>query len=285
LVEEVFIINHPNVMSHQCNSPDRKLRLRYLLITPILLLTGWILPNKVVTQPGPQPKSAFQASSLAPGITVWTNPAKETYVVEADLSKTELRSLSGETTPTGKVGQFQFEEFWEKNKSQGNLQVLINGTFFQEYDKPTGIAFGLKQDRQLITYGYGLNEFPDQTMTVSWSPGQISIDPYSRSTFDGTTPNVIGALAPTAGTNAHRHLRRTFIGVKNQHQNARTYKTVLLFISPSASQSEATQTLQQFGAKQVAMLDGGGSTGSIVGGKTMVQPKRRLPQTIGIFTK
>jgi hypothetical protein len=270
-------------MSHHYHSKGR--HLGYILIAPIFLLCGWILPNYAFPQPGSQPKSAFQASNLAPGITMWTNATKETYVIEADLSKTELRSLSGATTPTGKVGQFQFEEFWAKHKSQGNLQVLINGTFFQEYNKPTGIAFGLKQDNRLITYGYGLNEFPDKTMTVSWAKGQISIEPYSRSTFDGTMPNVIGALAPTAGTNANRFLRRTFIGVKNQHQNARTYNTVLLFTSPSASQSEATQTLQQFGAKQVAMLDGGGSTGSIVGGKTMMQPSRKLPQTIGIFSK
>jgi hypothetical protein len=265
-------------MNDQCDTLARRIHFRYILINlPLVFLTSCIQPNQsVISSP------TFQESTVAPGITMWTNTAKKTYIIEADLSKTELRSISGAPTPTGKVGQFKFEEFWAQNQSKGNLQVLINGTFFQEYDKPTGIAFGLKQDKQLITYGYGLNEFPDRTMTVAWSNDQISIEPYQRSTFDGTIANVVGALAPTAGKNANRHLPRTFIGVKHQHSKT---DTVLLFISPSASQSEAEQTLQTFGAERVAMLDGGQSTGLIVGGKTMMQPRTRLPQTIGIFTK
>jgi hypothetical protein len=80
------------------------------------------------------------------------------------------------------------------------------------------------------------------------------------------------------------HSSRTFIGVKNPHKD-QTYGSGLLFVSPAASQSEAEQILQQFGAERVAMLDGGQSTGLIVGGKTIMQPKTRIPQTIGIFTK
>jgi hypothetical protein len=269
-------------MSHQCDTHSQRQLLRQSLIAlPIFFLSGCIRPNHAVTPPSPQPSSTFQSSSLAPGITIWTNAAKKTYVIEADLSKAKLRSLSGAPTSTGKVGQFKFEEFWARNKSKSNLQVLINGTFFQEYNKPTGIAFGLKQDNQFITYGYGLNEFPDKTMTVAWSNDKISIEPYNRSTFDGNKSNVVGALAPTAGKNANRLLPRTFIGVKHQHSS----DIVLLFISPSAAQSEAEQTLQHFGAESIAMLDGGASTGLIVGGKTIMQPRTRLPQTIGIFTK
>lgn len=266
-------------MSHQCDS-SAQICLRYLLIALPSLLTGCIRPNQAVTTPSP----TFQAATVAPGITIWTNAAKKAYIIEADLNKTELRSISGAPTSTGKVGQMKFAEFWAANQSTDKLQVLINGTFFQTYNQPTGIAFGLKQDKQLITYGYGLNEFPDKTMTVAWSDGKISIDPYSRSTFDGVIPNVVGALAPTAGKNANKPLPRTFIGVKNRRPDT-AYSTVLLFISPSATQSEAAQTLQKFGAERVAMLDGGQSTGLIVGGKTIIQPKTRLPQTIGIFTK
>jgi Phosphodiester glycosidase len=222
---------------------------------------------------------------VAPGIKMWTNAAKKTYVIEADLSKTELRSISGAPTPTGKVGQMKFAEFWAKHYRHGALKVLINGTFFQTYDQPTGIAFGLKQDNQLITYGYGLNEFPDKTMTVAWADGKISIEPYRRSTFDGATPTVVGGLAPTAdGKNANKPLPRTFIGVKNLDAD-KAYRTVLLFISPAASQPEAEETLLKFGAERVAMLDGGASTGLIIDGKTIMQPKTRIPQTIGIFTK
>jgi Phosphodiester glycosidase len=269
-------------MPPQCDAPASKLAI--LIALTLALLTGCNRPNAAVTAPTIAPSPTFAETSLAPGITMRSNAAKKTYIIEADLSKTTLRSLSGTPTPTGKVGQMKFAEFWAKNQSSAQLHVLINGTFFQEYNKPTGIAFGLKQENQLITYGYGLNEFPDKTMTVAWSSGKISIEPYNRSTFDGTTPNVVGALDPHAGKNASKSLPRTFIGVKNLRPD-KTYRTVLLFISPSATQSEAEQTLQQFGAERIAMLDGGQSTGLIVDGKTIMQPKTRLPQTIGIFSK
>jgi Phosphodiester glycosidase len=268
-----------------CDPPAPKpCRQAILIALALALLTGCNRLNPAVTAPTPTPSPTFSETSLAPGITMSSNIAKKTYIIAADLSKTALRSLSGTPTPTGKVGQMKFEEFWAKNQSSAQLHVLINGTFFQEYNKPTGIAFGLKQDDRLITYGYGLNEFPDRTMTVAWSLSQISIEPYNRSTFDGTTPNVVGALAPNAGKNASKSLPRTFIGVKNLRPD-KTYSTVLLFISPSATQSEAEQTLRQFGAERVAMLDGGQSTGLIVNGQTIMQPKTRLPQTIGIFSK
>lgn len=216
---------------------------------------------------------------------MWRNPTQSTYIIEADLNKTTLRSLSGAVTPEGKVSQYKLEEFWANNNAANKLQILINGTFFQEYNQPTGIAFGLKQDDRQISYGYGLDEFPAQTMTVSWSAEGISIEPYDRRTFEGNRPNAIGALDPAAGKSAAKSLRRTFIGVKNPRVGANTYTTVLLFVSESASQAEAASTLGQFGADRVAMLDGGSSTGLIVNGTTLLQPKTRLPQTIGIFSR
>jgi Phosphodiester glycosidase len=273
-------------MNDQQNSQVQPLHQSLTLVILLLLsgCNGVSNPNQTASGSSPQISPVNTATSVAPGITMWANTAQNNYVIEADLHQTELRSLSGAIVPPGKVGQFTFGEFWEQNKtSQGKLQVLINGTFFQTYDKPTGIAFGLKQNNQFITYGYGLNEFPTQTMTVNWSEQRIWIEPYQRSNF-ATMPNVVGALSPAAGKNANKLLPRTFIGVKDQIKG-RGYKTVLLFISPAATQSDAEQTLRKFGAEQVAMLDGGASTGLIVNGKIIMQPRTRLPQTIGIFTK
>jgi Phosphodiester glycosidase len=240
--------------------------------------------NQAATTAAPQATPTVTESEVAPGIKMFANAAKKFYVAEIDLSKAELRSLTGAIAPGGKVSQMKFEEFWAKNNSKNNLQVLINGTFFQTYDKPTGIAFGLKQDTKVITYGYGLKEFPNQTVTVAWSQGRISIDLYSRRTFDGAMPNVVGALAANAGKNADKSLPRTFIGVKDLRDDG-AYRTVLLFSSAGAAQSEAEEVLQKYGAVKVAMLDGGASTGLMVGGKVMMQPKTKLPQTIGVFSK
>jgi hypothetical protein len=282
---KISSVNIHIFMKDRCDTRVRRAHFFYSLITLLTsLLTGCIPTNQAVTQPSPTttvPTSSGEI--LAPGIKMWST-TKRTCVIEADLSKTTLRSLSGEPTADGKVGQMKLEEFWDRHKSNGTLRVLINGTFFQTYDKPTGIAFGLKQDWQLITYGYGLDEFPGKTVTVAWADGRMTIEPYNRSTFDGRMPNVVGALAATAGKNADKLLPRTFIGVKNLRAD-KTYGTVLLFISPGASQSTAEQTLRQFGAERVAMLDGGRSTGLIVNGRTYMQPKTKIPQTLGIFTR
>jgi Phosphodiester glycosidase len=273
-----------NFMNARYNWQTQKIHYHPISLL-LLLMTGCIPSNPAVTQPTTSAVATNSTSEiLAPGIKMWTPASKRTHVIEADLTKTTLRSISGEPTPTGKVGQMKFEEFWAKNHRNGMLQVLVNGTFFQTYNKPTGIAFGLKQDSKLITYGYGLNEFPDRTVTVAWSDGRMAIEPYSRSTFDGPIPNVVGALAPTAGKNADKLLPRTFVGVKNRRAD-KTYSTVLFFVSPGASQSQAEQILRNLGAERVAMLDGGQSTGLIVDGKTLMQPKTRIPQAIGIFTK
>jgi Phosphodiester glycosidase len=257
---------------------------RHLLILLPFVLGGCIPTNQAI--PAPQPTPVLLETTIAPGIKMWANRSMKgnPHIIEIDLSKAELRSLSGKPTPTGKVGQMAFAEFAAPNKKKEVPKVMINGTFFQEYDKPTSIAFGLKQNRQLITYGYGLKEFPDKTMTVAWSQGRISIDPYSRRTFDGAMPNVVGALAATAGKNADKPLARTFIGTKDLRDDS-AYKTVLFFSSEGASQSEAETTLKKFGAEQVAMLDGGASTGLMVNSKIIMQPKTQLPQTIGVFTK
>jgi Phosphodiester glycosidase len=240
----------------------------FLTFLPLMILTGCIAPNQAVTLT-PTPTPTFTASTVAPG-------------------QAELRSLSGKPAGNGKVGQMSFAEFAAPNAKPNAKKevpkVMINGTFFQEYDKPTGIAFGLKQNKQLITYGYGLNEFPTQTVTLAWSQGRIAIEPYSRRTFDGVMPNVVGALAATAGKNANKPLPRTFIGTKDIREDS-AYKTVLFFSSQGATQSEAEQTLKEFGAEQVAMLDGGQSTGLMVNGKIIMQPKTKLPQTIGVFSK
>jgi hypothetical protein len=274
---------------HEADPTQHHIPMSRHLLNPLLLaitlLSGCVTSNQAVT-PTPKPSPTFTETTIAPGIKMWASSASKsnTHVIEIDLSKAELRSLSGKPTPNGKVGQMTFADFAAPNKNKEVPKVMINGTFFQEYNKPTGIAFGLKQNRQLITYGYGLNEFPDKTMTVSWSQGRISIDPYSRRTFDGAMPNVVGALAATAGKNADKSLARTFIGVKDLREDS-AYKTVLFFSSLGASQSEAEQTLKKYGAEEVAMLDGGQSTGLMVNGKIIMQPKTKLPQTIGVFTK
>jgi Phosphodiester glycosidase len=231
------------------------------------------------------PAPSFREFRRGIGTMVWQSQDGQSYVTEIDLNTAELRSLTGELPGNGQVGQRSIKQFWQQATEQpGTAQVVINGTFFQTYDQPTGIAFGLKKDDRVVTYGYGLAEFPTLTTTVAWSKNGIAIAPYQRRTFDGKMPNVVGTLDVTAGKNADRNLPRTFIGAKNRRSDG-TYQTALFLSSSGARQRDAAKMLKDFGAEQMAMLDGGASTGLVVKGEVVLQPKTKIPQAIGVFGK
>jgi hypothetical protein len=136
----------------------------------------------------------------------------------------------------------------------------------------------LKANDRVINYGYGLNEFPGLNRTIAWNSAQkkIEITNYRRSTFDSSFPDVVGALEPEAGENSIRFLPRTFLGIKSNK--------ILIFSSNSARAIDAVNTLQQFGAESIAMLDGGGSTGLIVDGKEILKANTRVPHAIVLYS-
>jgi Phosphodiester glycosidase len=207
-------------------------------------------------------------------------------ITSIDLKQSIAINLTGKYTnaPQGKVSHRSMSEFWQdavaKNTPQQQAKVVINGAFFAQYKKATEIAFGLKSAGTVISYGYGLEEFPGLNKTIAWNntTKQVKIADYDRSTFDKSEfPEVVGALAETAGKRANRPLARTFIGVKDS--------TLLVFSSRAARQIDAVNALTSFGAKQVAMLDGGGSAGLVVNGQKLIDSGTSVPHAIGFYTK
>lgn len=129
------------------------------------------------------------------------------YVTIVDMRYGTLRSFTGEVFGA-KVYRYPISTYWFRGKAQNSTyqkaSVVINGTFFNPSESTyTSIAFGLKSDWWIMSYGYGLNEYPGKTMTLVFdSPyGSSSIPYYSRSTFGLGVPNVIGGLDVTAPSN------------------------------------------------------------------------------------
>ncbi len=227
------------------------------------------------------------------GVRVFKNSTLPNYVTTIDLNLAAAIDLTGKYTdaPQAKVAHRSMPEFWQdavsQNSPKKNVRVIINGAFFAVYKEPTAIAFGLKSAGKVISYGYGLDEFPGLNKTIAWNntTNQAKIADYDRSTFDRPEfPEVVGALAQTAGKRANRQLARTFIGVKD-HDGDGKNETILVFSSQAAKQLEAVNTLKSFGAKEVAMLDGGGSTGLIIDGKKMIDAGTSVPHAIGFYTE
>ncbi len=234
----------------------------------------------------------YQPLLDTPGVKVFKNSTRASYVTVIDLNKAEAIDLTGKYTdaPNGKVAPRSMTQFWQDSVSQNTpdrqAKVVINGTFFAKYNQPTPIAFGLKSAGMVISYGYGLAEFPGLNKTIAWNnqTNQASIDDYDRATFDNPQfPEVVGALAQTAGKRANRDLARTFIGVKDTDGDGKN-ETIIIFSSKAAKQIDAVAALKSFGANRVAMLDGGGSTGLTIAGKSAIDSGTSVPHAIGFYT-
>jgi hypothetical protein len=213
------------------------------------------------------------------------------YVTIVDLRQGTLRSFTGNVTSDGSIYPRTLNTFWKDAVAQDSYnrkaRVAINGTFFSENSqqfmaRPDPIAFGLKSDWWRMSYGYAIGkEYPGLIRTLAFDSisGNSSIQPYSRSTFDGGFPNVIGGLDPTANKDGQKNnnIPRTFVGLRDDDNDGRS-ETVIFYSSAKATQAYAASILNSFGAGSKMMLDGGGSTGLIVNGEVKISSSRQIPQ-------
>jgi hypothetical protein len=212
------------------------------------------------------------------------------FVTIVNLNSGTIRNLTGSVAnpPNAIVNRKSMSQFWADAISLATVQqrakVVVNGAFFSTNDAPTPIAFGLKVNSETISYGYGLNEYPGLIRTFSFdtSTGVAVIQPYAVGTFNGLTPEVVGALDPAANKSADSYIGRTFVGVRDDDGDALP-ETVLLFLSSYARQVDASNVLTAFGATTKAMFDGGGSTGLIINGIPYIAATRTVPHAIAVY--
>jgi hypothetical protein len=211
------------------------------------------------------------------------------YVTVVRLDRGSIANIISTISdaPDGKLERKSLLDFWnlasQKKTENTKLKVLINGTFFSQKLDPTPIAFGLKVGGKVISYGYGLDEFPGLIKILGFDSQKAFIVSYNRpNDLDIETPNLMGGLDATANKSASKYLPRTFAGVKDEDSEGFN-ETVIFYSSPAARQIDASNVLDSFGAKEKVMLDGGSSTGLIVNGVTYIKANRSVPQTIAIY--
>jgi hypothetical protein len=245
--------------------------------------------------------SGFKLILTGTGVSVYRKDytgGQPDFVTVVDLRKGSLINLTGvvkdvPNDPNDKIWRKRLGTslgtFWSdakaKNTSTRTAKVVVNGTFFSHKEDPTPIAFGLKVSGKVISYGYGLNEFPglNRTLSIDAATAKVMIDPYNKATFDGSMPDVVGALDPAANKDASRWIQRTFVGVRDDDNNG-IVETVMFYSSKLATQVWASNILTSFGASKIAMLDGGGSTGLIIDGISYITPGRTIPHAIAIYS-
>lgn len=218
------------------------------------------------------------------------------FVQVVDLSKgSQVRLLHGEIGGFqdgqgafgGRDALFQvkaLEQYWdEASTSHPGAFCVSNGEFFKLGETPTRLPFSLKVDGEIISDGYGKDEYAGQKLILEIWADQVDINELSRdSLYNSSAPHIIAGLTEDARKSPQKYVARTFVGINDGNGDGK-FETVMIFNTRSARQKDAAGVLREFGADKVMMLDGGGSTQLICEGSTYIASDRPIPQAIAVI--
>lgn len=211
------------------------------------------------------------------------------FVAVVDLRFCQVVSLTGQVVtgpPNGSVRLRTNSEFAEAAKARNggtHADFLVNAAFFAPGYNPTSIAFGLKIDGKVVSYGYeATSRRAGEVLTLSFSPAGTAayIENYSRTTLDGPRSHVIGMLNASVDKRSASRIPRTFVGIRDGTSDG-IAETLLIFVSPGATQREANNVLMAFGAQKTGMMDGGSSTFLRIGGNSY-HAGGPVPHAVGV---
>ncbi|OGO29521.1 MAG: hypothetical protein A2Z16_12435 [Chloroflexi bacterium RBG_16_54_18] len=173
--------------------------------------------------------------------------------------------------------------FWEEAIMVNEHTFCVsNGSFFYMPETPTRLAFPLKVDGNPITDGFGILTYPGQKLMLELWVDHADIRELSWENLHGSeAPDILGGLKDDANKRAKFAVGRTFVGIADNDHDRR-YETVMILNTSTAVQAEAAETLKEFNAEKVMMLDGGGSTQLICRGSDIISSDRLIPQVIAV---
>lgn len=239
----------------------------------------------------------FEVVSNSQGITLYQKDLDYVQVVNLTEGASvnfiygEIANLGiGKGAYDGNDPQFEREtisQVWSNLSSENqSLFCLTNGQFFRnDQNSSTGLAFPVKSDGIIVSDGYaGEIEFPDEKLMLAVWDNKALITKFKPIYLKlSTAPNIIVSLQENADKGREKKTGRTFVGVEDRDGD-RLNETILIFTSKKATQPHAAQVLKSFGATQVMMLDGGGSTQLICQGNSYISSSRTIPQMIAVFS-
>ena len=274
----------------------KTLTLTGFFFTTVLLITINLFSTQDAKSKSQNPLSlGFKIISNSKGTTLYQKDLD--YLQVIDLTQgAKIDFIYGNITDNGTTkGAYggndpQFErqtisQVWSNLSSENSsLFCITNGQFFRnDRNSSTALAFPVKSDGIMVSEGYaGEIEFPDEKLMLEVWNNRALISKFQPNSLKlSTAPNLIVGLQENADKGVEDQTGRTFIGVQDQDGD-RLHETILIFTSKQATQHHATNVLKSFGATQVIMLDGGGSTQLICQGNNYINSPRTIPQMITI---
>ncbi|MDX1687921.1 MAG: hypothetical protein R3248_08055 [Candidatus Promineifilaceae bacterium] len=174
----------------------------------------------------------------------------------------------------------------DSEAAEASVLCLTNGQFFLNTRRgawvdPTELAFPVKSDGVILSEGYERWKFRAQKVMLEiWPGGWATISPFSGfALYRSAAPDIMVGLSERARVRSFEELGRTYVGVADGDQDG-LGEILLLYSATAATQETAVDTLRTFGAREIMMLDGGGSTQLLCQGQSFIFRARPLPQTI-----
>jgi len=173
-------------------------------------------------------------------------------------------------------------EFWRDSSINNHTVCVTNGSFFYLPEHPTKLAFPLKVNGEILTDGFGIEQYPWNKLILEIWEDKVDIRRLSRwSLHSSTAPNIIAGLSEDANKKKKNFTGRTFVGIDDSDKDG-VFETILIYNTLTAQQIDAAEVLKNFGADKLMMLDGGGSTQLTCKGEPIVESERLIPQALGI---
>lgn len=175
------------------------------------------------------------------------------------------------------------QSYWQElSTTYDGAFCVSNGQFFYMLESPTRLPFSLKVNGKVISDGYDKRNFVEQKLMLELWDTYARIQPLTRQAlYASSAPNIVAGLDEEARKRIDHYVARTFIGLVDRDGDQR-HEIVLIFNTLTARQKDAAQVLREFGADQVMMLDGGGSTQLLCQGKDIITSERLIPQALGV---
>lgn len=200
---------------------------------------------------------------------------------EITEARPEKGSFGG---PDPRMTSPALQTYWQQARGEdAHTFCVTNGAFFYMPEYPTRLPFPLKVDGQLITEGWGIDTYTGEQLILELWPERANIQQLSRAALYGSkAPDILGGLTEQANKRAKYAVGRTFLGLDDRDGDGEQ-ETILILNTQTALQSSAAAVLRDFGADQVMMLDGGGSTQLLCRSGWHIRSDRPIPQALAVI--
>jgi hypothetical protein len=174
-------------------------------------------------------------------------------------------------------------KYWKESRAlYPDTFCVINGQFFYAPEYPTRLPLPLKKDGVILGDGYARNEFEGQKLMLEIWPDRANIVELTQEAlYNSDAPDIVGGLTYDAPKRRTKAVARTFVGVSDANGDGQS-EILLVFNTLLAKPEHAVEVLTGFGASQVMMLDGGGSTQLLCKGESLIRSERAVPQALAI---